>query len=238
MKIDSHRIQAHRGASGQFPENTLRAFRKAHEAGVTSIETDLSLLADGALAIFHDPVLGRTVPGTAAITSLTADEVANLDAGAWRGAEHAGEAVPLMRDILDWQQTTDIGFNWEMKIHGDEHRPAAEALAAHLEGRDLDLSIVSSFDARFLAEIQHILPELPRALIVEDIPADWKMMGQQMELTAFHLDQEFVTPALVRDIHDAGYLVRVYTVNDEPDMARMIEANVDVIISDYPERWL
>jgi len=238
MKIDIHRVQAHRGASGEFPENTLRAFRKAHEAGVTSIETDLSLLADGVLAIFHDPVLGRTVPGTASITSLTAEEVSKLDAGAWRGADHAGEAVPLMRDILDWQQTTDIRFNWEMKIHGDEHRAAAVALATHLEGRDLALSMVSSFDAAFLAEIHQVLPALPRALIVEDMPADWKMIGQAMALSAFHLDQEFVTSSLVHDIHDAGYLVRVYTVNDEADMARMVEANVDVIISDYPERWL
>jgi len=42
----------------------------------------------------------------------------------------------------------------------------------------------------------------------------------------------------VRDIHEAGYPVRVYTGNDETDMARMIEANVDIIMSDYPERWL
>ena len=238
MKIASHQIQAHRGASGAFPENTLRAFREAEAAGATSIETDLSLLADGTLALFHDPKLGRTVPGSAAISTFTADEVSRLDAGGWRGAEHAGEPVPLMRDILDWQETNNLAFNWEMKCHGDEQLAAAEALATHLESRDITRSLVSSFDALFLAEIEAVLPALPRALICEELPGGWPTLGHNLALSAFHLDHEHTTAACVRDLHDAGYLVRVYTVNDRDDMQRMLDIGVDVIITDYPERWL
>ncbi|MEC8642790.1 MAG: glycerophosphodiester phosphodiesterase family protein [Pseudomonadota bacterium] len=238
MKIDRDRIQAHRGASGRFPENTLLAFRAAQKAGVASIETDLSLLADGALAIFHDAVLGRTVAGSAAISELKTDEMARLDAGSWRGAAHAGAPVPLMRDILDWQETTDLAFNWEMKIHGDEQERAAAALAGHLTGRDLTRSLVSSFDAGFLNELMSIFPALPRALICDELPADWERIGRDLDLTAFHLHHVVVTGALVQAVHDAGYMVRVYTVNEQADMARMIEAGVDVIITDYPERWL
>ncbi|MEC8550037.1 MAG: glycerophosphodiester phosphodiesterase family protein, partial [Pseudomonadota bacterium] len=47
MTADQDLIQAHRGASGRFPENTMRAFDEARHAGARSIETDLSLLADG-----------------------------------------------------------------------------------------------------------------------------------------------------------------------------------------------
>ena len=238
MKIDRHRIQAHRGASGRFPENTLLAFREAQKAGVASIETDLSLLADGALAVFHDPALGRTVAGDAAISTLNAAKASRLDAGSWRGAAHAGEPVPLMRDILDWQETTNLAFNWEMKIHGDEQEAAAAALAGHLAGRDLTRSLVSSFDAGFLKEIMSIFPALPRALICDELPADWKRLGRDLDLVAFHLHHVVVTRALVQAVHDAGYMVRVYTVNEQADMARMIEADVDIIITDYPERCL
>ena len=238
MTIDRSRTQAHRGASGRFPENTLRAFRAAHDAGVSSIETDLSLLADGALAVFHDAALGRTVTGRAAISELTADEVARLDAGSWRGPDHAGAPVPVMRDVLDWQETTDLDFNWEVKIHGDEQAAAAAALARHLEGRDLTRALTSSFDAGLLAEMQRALPAVLRALICADLPADWERLGRNLELTAFHLDHAVVTTSLVTFLHDAGYLVRVYTVNEQADMDRMIAAGVDVIITDCPERWL
>ena len=92
MKIPPSRLEAHRGASGAYPENTMLAFAKAREAGALSIETDLSLLADGGFAVFHDSALGRTVAGDASLDSLTSAEIGTMDAGAWRGREFAGEA--------------------------------------------------------------------------------------------------------------------------------------------------
>ncbi|MBX3498552.1 MAG: glycerophosphodiester phosphodiesterase [Alphaproteobacteria bacterium] len=50
-------LQGHRGARGLAPENTLAAFRKALEIGVTTIETDLGLTSDGVLVLAHDPRL-------------------------------------------------------------------------------------------------------------------------------------------------------------------------------------
>ena len=71
MKIPPSRLEAHRGASGAYPENTMLAFARAREVGVLSIETDLSLLADGGFAVFHDGALGRTVAGDTSLDSLT-----------------------------------------------------------------------------------------------------------------------------------------------------------------------
>lgn len=50
-------LQGHRGARGLAPENTLAAFRKALEIGVTTLETDLALTRDGVLVLAHDPRL-------------------------------------------------------------------------------------------------------------------------------------------------------------------------------------
>ncbi|MDA1239053.1 MAG: glycerophosphodiester phosphodiesterase family protein, partial [Proteobacteria bacterium] len=54
MNDFSYFLCAHRGASGNFPENTRLAFKKAKESGVKWIETDLNMLADGVFIIFHD----------------------------------------------------------------------------------------------------------------------------------------------------------------------------------------
>ena len=56
------KIQAHRGACSERPENTMAAFRRAIELHADGIETDVALLADGSLIIHHDDKFGRTVP--------------------------------------------------------------------------------------------------------------------------------------------------------------------------------
>ena len=58
---------AHRGASGDYPENTLLAFRKALEIGVDEIELDLHSTKDGRLVVMHDATVDRTTDGTGAI---------------------------------------------------------------------------------------------------------------------------------------------------------------------------
>ncbi|MCH8294735.1 glycerophosphodiester phosphodiesterase, partial [Candidatus Poribacteria bacterium] len=62
---------AHRGASGNYPENTLLAFRKALEIGVDEIELDLYFTKDEQLVIMHDSTVNRTTDGTGLIADLT-----------------------------------------------------------------------------------------------------------------------------------------------------------------------
>ena len=53
-------LYAHRGLHGMgVPENSMRAFRRAKEAGY-GIELDIHLLKDGDLAVIHDSDLKRT----------------------------------------------------------------------------------------------------------------------------------------------------------------------------------
>ncbi len=54
----------HRGVMGVEPENTLRSFVRAEEAGMDVIELDLHLSKDGALAVMHDADVDRTTDGT------------------------------------------------------------------------------------------------------------------------------------------------------------------------------
>lgn len=71
---------AHRGASGNYPENTLRAFQMALEMGVDEIELDLRMTLDGHLVVMHDATVDRTTDGTGAIGELTLGEIRALRA--------------------------------------------------------------------------------------------------------------------------------------------------------------
>src|SRR5258708_31773321 len=54
-------LEGHRGRRGLAPENTLAAFRRAIEIGVTTIETDMAVTQDDVIVISHDPFLNPDV---------------------------------------------------------------------------------------------------------------------------------------------------------------------------------
>src|SRR5271155_5554025 len=75
------RVFAHRGASGDYPENTMAAFRAATESGAPYIELDVHMTRDGAIVVIHDDDLSRVTghAGVVAETKLT--KVQAADAG-------------------------------------------------------------------------------------------------------------------------------------------------------------
>ena len=64
-------LEAHRGFSGRFPENTLRSFREAVAEGARSIELDIHASSDGQLIVMHDETVDRTTNGTGRIADLS-----------------------------------------------------------------------------------------------------------------------------------------------------------------------
>jgi glycerophosphoryl diester phosphodiesterase len=83
---------------GIEPENTLRSFVAAQQAGLDVIELDLHLSKDGALVVMHDADVDRTTDGSGPISEMTLDELRALDAG-------HGERVPLFEEVLDAVKT-------------------------------------------------------------------------------------------------------------------------------------
>ena len=98
---------AHRGASGDAPENTMAAFRLAVDLGSAGFETDLHMTADGVVVLLHDSDIRRTTCGwpddlpSYNIANLEWSFVSTLDAGSWFGPEFEGERVPLLQEGLD-----------------------------------------------------------------------------------------------------------------------------------------
>ncbi|MFI5446852.1 glycerophosphodiester phosphodiesterase [Polaromonas sp. UC242_47] len=85
-------LQGHRGARGLAPENTLPAFERALALGVSTLELDVGLTADGVLVVSHDPYLNPLITRDAA--------------GQWL----AGDKGPLLRSLtLAQLQAYDVG---------------------------------------------------------------------------------------------------------------------------------
>lgn len=109
-------LLAHRGFSGNYPENSPLAFRMAVEkTAADGFESDVHITKDGKLVIFHDASVERTSNGTGFIKNMTYDELLSLDIGAWKSPEFAGQHIWTFGQLLDFCKETKMLLNMELK---------------------------------------------------------------------------------------------------------------------------
>ena len=226
---------AHRGASGHAPENTLAAFKKAVTLGATFIETDLQLTRDARLVAIHDETVNRTTNGKGAVHDMTLAELRRLDAGSWFGSEFAGERIPTLDEVLDFAKKYDVIFYLEMKpggSFGSEH-----ALIGGLRtSGEIARTIVISFDAAILANVRKIEPTLMTGLLFDGQIE--KPLDRALEVGARQLAirGDLVSPGLLTAAREKDLQVVCWTVNHSAHMRQLMDAGVDGIMSDYPDR--
>jgi len=228
-------VIAHRGASGHAPENTLAAFRKAVSQGAAFIETDLQLSRDAHFVAIHDATVDRTTGGHGAVHDLTLAELRRLDAGSWFGSEFAGERIPTLEEILDFSKKHDVVFYLELKPSGSwggEHA----LIGALRESGEIPRAVVISFDAAILGSLRKIEPTLMTGLLYEGQIE--KPVERAVEIGARQLAVrgDLVTPALLAAARKKDLQVVCWTVNHPAHMRLLIDAGVDGIMSDYPDR--
>jgi len=228
-------VIAHRGASGNAPENTLAAFRKAVALGATFIETDLQLSRDARFVAIHDPTVNRTTNGQGAVHEMTLADLRKLDAGSWFGSEFAGERLPTLEEILEFSKKNDVVFYLEIKPGGSwggEHA----LVGALRESGEIPRAVVISFDPSIVLNLRKIEPTLMTGLLYDgqiENPLD-----KAVEIGARQLvvRGDLVTPVMIAQARKKDLQVVCWTVNHPAHMRMLIAAGVDGIMSDYPDR--
>lgn len=206
---------------GVEPENTLRSFVRAEQAGMDVIELDLHLSKDGALVVMHDPDVDRTTDGSGPIADKTLAELRELDAG-------DGERVPVFEDVLDAVRSP---LQAEIK-----DAAAARVLAGVLNRRDLVGRVeVLSFHDEALAEVARLVPGVRTALVAEEWGADVVDRAKAVGAGALVLSIRQLTLETVEHAHREGLRVIGWVVNtqDHLRLARALE--LDGATTDYPE---
>jgi glycerophosphoryl diester phosphodiesterase len=181
-------LEGHRGTRGHAPENTLAAFRKALEIGVTTIETDLALTKDGVLVISHNPALNPDITrgpdgkflakNGPPIHDLTLAQLKQYDVGRLnpdrpyargfpeqQGAD--GERMPTLQELVDLVRSTKVRLDIEIKT--DPTRPDqtadvptfAKAVTDFLRKEKLtERVMVQSFDLRAVRQVKVFDPTI------------------------------------------------------------------------------
>jgi len=223
---------AHRGASGNFPENTVCAFRAAIDAGAEMCELDVQLSRDGAIVVIHDETVERTTDGKGEVAELTLEELKRLDAGAkFKGGAVKGERIPTLDEVFS-ATSGKCGLNIELKAGGLEHQ-VAQIMQARNALAD---SIVSSFDWEYLKNIQQLHFNIRIGLLAEEKPVDLMMNAVAMRAHSINPRWDMVTSDLCKAAHERGLKVYTWTVDADARMRALIACGVDGIMTNYSER--
>lgn len=223
-------VTSHRGYSAVAPENTLPAFQAAIDSNSQYAELDVQQTSDGVVVLTHDTNLKRCTGEDVNVYDITWEELQKLDAGSFFSEEFAGTRIPSLEEVIQMCKGK-IKLNIEIKNNG--HSPELEAETARiiLENDFADDCVVTSISYESLEKVKEAAPELKTGYILA-IGA-----GDYYDLPAadfFSVETTFITPGMVDAIHDRGKEVHAWTVDTEEDATKMIDADVDNIITGNP----
>jgi glycerophosphoryl diester phosphodiesterase len=238
---------AHRGGSALAPENTLAAFDNGLELGADGLELDVRLSKDGKVVVHHDAALDRTTNLHGRVDEFTADELERADAAAhferhglrpFRGQD---VGVPLLATVL--KRYRDAPIIIEMKVNSAE---LAQAVVDTVRAADaVDRVCLGSFGLRVLRAARQLLPAIATSAAREEVR--WALYRSRLrwpvrrprydgyQVPEMAGGTRVVSQRFVADAHAAGLPVQVWTV-DTPEAAnRLLDWNVDALITDRPD---
>jgi glycerophosphoryl diester phosphodiesterase len=241
-------VYAHRGGAALRPENTLAAFEHGLALGADGLEFDVHLSRDGVVVVHHDATLERTTNGTGPLSSLTAAQLAAIDAGHQfnDGPSHRfpfrgqGLGVPTLRDVLDRHPVPLI-----IELKSPDAALARTTIDEIRRARALDRVVLGSFYYRVLRAARAYEPAIVTGAAQEE--TRWALYrswaGWPLGRTAYRELQvperagrtTIVTPRFIEYAHRAGLPVKVWTVDARSDIDRLLDWGVDAIISDRPD---
>lgn len=241
---DEHVIFAHRGLNTLAPENTMAAFRLAHERGVAWLETDVDVLGDGTVIICHDTTLDRTTNRSGGYYDLTAADLEDIDAGSWFSPKYAGEKIPQFSDLIQFMNETGMNCNIEVKSN-EAGKAMTLMLINNLLSELKNLNprnrvIISSFNHVLLYELKKKAPKLPVGCLYDasTLRADWKSVLELVGADYIHPDNTGLTREKVRAFRDAGFGINVWTVNSPARANELFNWGATGVFSDVADQLL
>lgn len=232
-------VFAHRGANREAMENTRNAFDKALHYAIDGIETDVQLSRDEIAVLWHDRFLNKI--------GLNDKHIDDFDYAQLQTMIHSaspGEGIMTLHDFLTAYRTRcrlliEIkNRDWEPEArHQIKMRQTLDAIGENQDRRIL----VSSFNLASLAYAHRHRPDFPliynfeRDQTIGDARA---LLNTHSFLYGFCLPIQNTDQAIADLLRDHGKCIAVYTCNSDAEINRALQFDVDILISDVPDKAL
>lgn len=236
---------AHRGASGEAPENTLPAIKRALRQDADFVEVEIQRTADGELVAVRDLAATTNVAAVFPdrepfVENFTYAELRRLDAGSWFDADFAGTRIPTLDQVID-----EVGYRNGLVIevaNAFAHPGIEQDLSDELldnpyylaRAAIFDTLVVQSASAPVVTAFQDLLPFVEVGVVFEGRPSTSTLTStaawaDRVDVVASRTDQ-----ALVDAAHGLGLDIVVHTVDTEGQMATLAGLGVDGIATSFP----
>lgn len=240
-------IVAHRGASGEAPENTLPAFELAWKQGADAIEADFRLTKDGHIVSVHDADTKKVSGKKLVVKDATLSELRQLDVGSFKGEAYKGTRIPTIQEVF---ATVPEGKKIFIEIKsGKEIVPQLlkDILKSGLKNEQI---VIICFDAKVLLEVHERAAEIDLEFYTswlvnfkkrknEDYAKKVKQAFEVLKrakVNGISTSKNLVNGELIKRANELGYDHHVWTVNDAPTAIKYKDWGTKTITTDFPER--
>ncbi len=236
-------IYAHRGASGEAPENTLEAFDLAARMGADGVELDVHICRSGELVVAHDETVDRVSDGSGMIRDLSLSELKSLSFNRTKREkpEYRTARIPLLSEVFGLLRPTGLSINIELKNSIVDY-PQLEQKVLEEAARDFDLNRVlfSSFNHLSMLRMKKLDPSVKCGLLYEAVLVrPWEYANSLgMDAIHPHYAEVIFSAGECAAAHRAGIRVNTWTVNTPEAMDAVLREGADILITNYPDQAL
>ena len=223
------KFYAHRGASADFPEHTMAAYRGAIEQGALGFECDIRVTKDEVLILWHDANMKKEAKSAAIIANRTYAEIKQIY-----------PAVMTLNELLDLAIENKKSLALETKHPVPTGNRVEELVVAELHKRKdaikksgIDVAIMS-FSWFAVEKIKKMDPTIKTVMLLHDF--NQKLSRRFTSAKAIGPSVEMIkkSPELVSEIKNSGKELYVWTVDSTEDLQYCASVGVDIVMTNRP----
>jgi glycerophosphoryl diester phosphodiesterase len=232
-------IYAHRGASKDYPENTMIAFKKALEMGAEGIELDVQLSKDNIPVVIHDEQLKRTTNGNGFVKDMPLKKLKELDAGSWFNTKFNKETIPTLEEVLVWIKDKPMELNIELKNNIIDYEEIEKIVYELVKKYGMEKEVIfSSFNHCSLKRLLEIDKNIDVAPLQSARMIQPWQYAKEMGAKSMHIRFTSLSQKIIKGFHKEEVKIRTYTVNRSFLMRQFFKWNIDAIMTDVPKKAL
>ncbi|MEY3336377.1 MAG: hypothetical protein RL771_349 [Actinomycetota bacterium] len=223
------KFYAHRGASADFPEHTMAAYRGAIEQGALGFECDIRLTKDEVLILWHDANMKKEAKSAAIIANRTYAEIKQIY-----------PAVMTLNELLDLAIENKKSLALETKHPVPTGNRVEELVVAELHKRKdaikksgIDVAIMS-FSWFAIEKIKKMDPTIKTVMLLGDITNKLTRRFTSAQVIGPSVEMIRKSPELISEIKNSGKELYVWTVDSTEDLQYCASVGVDIVMTNRP----
>jgi glycerophosphoryl diester phosphodiesterase len=209
----------------------MPAFELAASENLQWIELDVHQTSDGVIICNHDSTIKRVTGINYAIHDHTFAELAGWKFGDWMPGDFEDVTVPKLEEVLKFAYANNMKVQVELKGHPLDKNFEENVLKVINDTGMHDNVMVIAQDARRLQRVMELDPTITKGYCMAVAIGDLNDIPYTDNIT---IEETYVTPELVRNMHAKGVKVFCWTVDKDDTVQYLVSCGVDVIGTDNP----